>query len=117
MRTEVSLRHLPQTPDLRTVLPRVEEKAERLFARFGRRVQAAEVVVRGGGERNAHDHLCCTVKVALARGKAVVVKATGETPVAAAADALHRAHRVVAERLGALASARHGRRRMRRAAA
>ena len=114
MRTEVSLRRVPRS--MRAAASRLEEKAQHALARFGRRVRAAELVVRGGGEKAGAD-LSCTVKVALARGKVVVVKATGDTPAAAAADALHRARRGVAERLEAVADGRHGRRRVRRAAA
>ena len=110
MRTEVSLSRVPRT--MRAAASRLEERADHALARFGRRVRAAELVVRGDGT-----DLCCTVKVALARGKAVVVKATGATPAAAAADALHRARRVVAERLEAIATRKQGRRRVRRAAA
>lgn len=112
MRTEVSLSRVPRP--MRMAASRLEEKANHALARFGRRVRAAELVVRG--DRAGAD-LCCTVKVALARGKAVVVKATGATPAAAAAEALHRARRVVAERLEAVAAQRHGRRRVRGAAA
>ncbi|QDT15372.1 HPF/RaiA family ribosome-associated protein [Alienimonas californiensis] len=101
MRTEVSLHHLPRTPQLRSIVNQLEEKADRLLGRFGRSVQSAEVVVRGGDAHHGPD-LRCTVRVALDRGKAVVVKATGATPAAAAAEALLRARRTVAKRLDAL---------------
>ena len=117
MRTQVSLRHLPRTPDLRAAVARLEERADHALARFGRRVRAAELVVRDGGDRTEGAGLRCTVRVALSRGKAVVAKATGPTPAAAAAEALRRARRTVAERLEAVAAERHGRRRTRRAAA
>ncbi len=105
MRTEVSLHHLPRTPQLRAVVNHLEEKADRLLGRFGRGVRSAEVVVRGGdaGHGPHETDLRCTVRVALARGKAVVVKATGATPAAAAAEALLRARRTVAKRLDMLA--------------
>ena len=113
MRTEVSLSRVPRT--MRAAASRLEEKVEHALSRFGRRVRAAELVVRGG-ERDGVD-LSCTVKVALARGKAVVVKATGATPAAAAAEGLRRARRVVADRLETVAARNHGRRRVRRAVA
>ena len=114
MRTDVSLRHLPRTPQWRAAVKCLEEKTDRLLGRFGRGVRSAEVVVRGGGDRTAGASLRCTVKVALARGKAVVVNSTGATPAAAAADALLRARRTVARRLDALAP-RTGRATLRRA--
>ena len=118
MRTEVSLHQIPRTPQLRAVVDHLEQKADRLLGRFGRGVRSAEVTVRGGDAAHG-DHetdLRCTVRVALARGKAVVVKATGATPAAAAAEALLRARRTVAKRLDAMT--RHANRAtLRRAAA
>ncbi|NNJ25644.1 HPF/RaiA family ribosome-associated protein [Alienimonas chondri] len=106
MRTEVSLHHLPRTPQLRAVVSHLEQKADRLLGRFGRGVRSAEVTVRGGeSSHGPHENdLACTVRVALARGKEVVVKATGATPAAAAAEALARARRTVAKRLDAMTS-------------
>jgi len=118
MRTEVSVQHLPRTPQLQGVVSQLEQKADRLLGRFGRGVRSAEVIVRGGeSSHGPHDSdLACTVKVALARGKEVVVKATGATPTAAAADALARARRTVAKRLDVLHS-HANRATLRRAAA
>lgn len=117
MRTQVSLKHLPKTPQLRSVVSHLEQKADRLLGRFGRGVRSAEVTVRGGdASHGARDGaLRCTVRVAMSRGKEVVVKATGATPAAAAADALLRAKHAVAKRLDTLA--RPNRATLRRVAA
>ncbi|MEM9703282.1 MAG: hypothetical protein AAF907_12640, partial [Planctomycetota bacterium] len=90
MRTEVSLKHLPQTRHLRAMGQHLERRADEILGRFGRGVRSAELTVRGGESSHGakDDDLLCTVRVALKRGKAVVVKATGATPVGAAADAL-----------------------------
>ena len=116
MQTQVSLRHVP-TADARAAVARLRENADHALARFGRRVRAAEVTVRDGGDKTGGAGLRCTVRVALSRGKAVVAKATGATPAAAAGEALRTARRLVADRLESVAARRHGRRKFRRAAA
>ena len=116
MRTEVSLHQIPRTPQLAGIVSRLEEKADRLLGRFGRGVESAEVTVRGGGDVTHGADLRCTVRVAMQRGRAVVVKATGATPAAAAAEALARARRTVAKRLDAVTS-HANRATLRRAAA